>query len=93
MGRKAEAHRIRDARLIEADAEVQASHKLVDAANSFSQAPLAMRLRELQTYAQIAAEGNTVLIPANMSSGINHALTSLKQAVERQGAHKQAQTD
>lgn len=84
MGRKAEAHRVRDARLIEADAEVQASHKLVDAAKSFEKAPLAMRLRELQTYAQIAAEGNTVLIPSNMSGDLGQALTSLRRAVEHQ---------
>lgn len=84
MGRKAEAHRVRDARLIEADAEVQASRKLVEAAHSFDQAPLAMRLRELQTYAQIAAEGNTVLIPANMSQDVHQALTALRRTVERQ---------
>ncbi|KAL7004977.1 hypothetical protein EMMF5_005463 [Cystobasidiomycetes sp. EMM_F5] len=86
MGRKAEASRVREARIIEADAEVQASHKLVEAAQSLKNAPMAMRLRELQTYTQIAAEGNTVLIPANLSYESQAAYATLGKSGQQQKA-------
>ncbi|KAI4181949.1 MAG: hypothetical protein L6R41_006300 [Letrouitia leprolyta] len=78
MGRRAEAERIREARLIEASAEFESSKKLVEAAREFEKAPLGLRLRELQTYTQIAAEKNTVLVPGNLQSGIVESLLALK---------------
>lgn len=78
MGRRAEAERIREARLIEASAEFESSKNLVEAAREFEKAPLGLRLRELQTYTQIAAEKNTVLVPSNLQSGIVESLLALK---------------
>lgn len=73
MSRRAEAERVREARLIEADAEVQASEKLREAARHLAGEPGAMRLRELQTYAMMAAEGNTIVVPANMGLAVQAA--------------------
>ena len=42
-------------------------------------APLAMRLRELQTYTQIAAEGNTILIPANMTADMPMSVALMRR--------------
>ncbi|KAL8726953.1 MAG: hypothetical protein Q9166_006374 [cf. Caloplaca sp. 2 TL-2023] len=77
MSRRAEAERVREARLIEASAEFESSKKLVEAAKEFEKAPLGLRLRELQTFAQIGAEKNTILIPANFDAGAAQALVAL----------------
>ena len=82
MGRKAEAERVREARLIEASAEFESSKKLVEAAKEFERAPLGLRLRELQTYTQIAAEKNTVLMTGNADTRYMEALVALKRREE-----------
>ena len=79
MGRKAEAERVREARNIEASAEFESSIKLVEAAKQFERAPLALRLRELQTFTQISAEKNTVLLTGNADTRYMEALVALKR--------------
>ena len=79
MGRKAEAERVREARNIEASAEFESSIKLVEAAKQFERAPLALRLRELQTFTQISAEKNTVLMTGSADSRYMEALVALKR--------------
>ena len=79
MGRKAEAERVREARNIEASAEFESSIKLVEAAKQFERAPLALRLRELQTFTQISAEKNTVLMTGNADTRYMEALVALKR--------------
>lgn len=81
IGRVAEAERVREARMIEAVAEHDASLKLVQAAREFGKAPLGLRLRELQTYTQIAAEKNTVLVPSNLEASVAQALVTLHRDV------------
>lgn len=49
MARQAEADRERRARVINADAELQASEKLAEAAHQMAEAPAALQLRLLQT--------------------------------------------
>jgi regulator of protease activity HflC (stomatin/prohibitin superfamily) len=64
MSRQAEAERERRARVISADGELQASHKLAEAAAKMAQAPAALQLRLLETVVQVAAEKNsTVILP------------------------------
>ncbi|MEU7283288.1 slipin family protein [Streptomyces sp. NPDC045431] len=62
MARQAEADRERRARVINADAELQASKKLAEAAGVMSQTPSALQLRLLQTIVAVAAEKNSTLV-------------------------------
>ncbi|MFC9731590.1 slipin family protein [Streptomyces roseolus] len=62
MARQAEADRERRARLINADAELQASKKLAEAAHQMAEAPSALQLRLLQTVMAVAAEKNSTLV-------------------------------
>lgn len=62
MARQAEADRERRARVINADAELQASKKLAQAAGEMSAQPAALQLRLLQTVVAVAAEKNSTLV-------------------------------
>jgi regulator of protease activity HflC (stomatin/prohibitin superfamily) len=62
MARQAEADRERRARVINADAELQASKKLAEAAHQMSEEPAALQLRLLQTVVAVAAEKNSTLV-------------------------------
>ncbi|MFD3870668.1 slipin family protein [Streptomyces sp. NPDC058623] len=62
MARQAEADRERRARVINADAELQASKKLAEAAAVMSEQPAALQLRLLQTVVAVAAEKNSTLV-------------------------------
>jgi len=62
MARQAEADRERRARVINADAELQASKKLAQAAGVMSEQPAALQLRLLQTVVAVAAEKNSTLV-------------------------------
>ncbi|MFF9897430.1 SPFH domain-containing protein [Streptomyces longispororuber] len=62
MARQAEADRERRARVINADAELQASKKLSQAAREMSEQPAALQLRLLQTVVAVAAEKNSTLV-------------------------------
>ncbi|WP_335939456.1 slipin family protein [Streptomyces sp. PTD5-9] len=62
MARQAEADRERRARVINADAELQASKKLAEAAGAMSSEPAALQLRLLQTVVAVAAEKNSTLV-------------------------------
>ncbi|MFD4242559.1 slipin family protein [Streptomyces sp. NPDC058525] len=62
MARQAEADRERRARVINADAELQASHKLAEAAGVMAEQPAALQLRLLQTVVAVAAEKNSTLV-------------------------------
>ncbi|MGP3988452.1 slipin family protein [Streptomyces sp. 3N207] len=62
MARQAEAHRERRARVINADAELQASKRLAEAAQQMSVQPAALQLRLLQTITAVAAEKNSTLV-------------------------------
>ncbi|WP_234367514.1 MULTISPECIES: slipin family protein [Streptomyces] len=62
MARQAEADRERRARIINADAELQASKKLAEAAKQISETPAALQLRLLQTVMAVAAEKNSTLV-------------------------------
>ena len=62
MSRQAEAERERRARVISADGELQASHKLAEAAGVMADTPAALQLRLLETVVQVAAEKNSTLV-------------------------------
>ncbi|MGW5972390.1 slipin family protein [Streptomyces sp. NPDC055186] len=62
MARQAEADRERRARVINADAELQASKKLAEAAQQMEETPSALQLRLLQTIVAVSAEKNSTLV-------------------------------
>jgi regulator of protease activity HflC (stomatin/prohibitin superfamily) len=64
MAKQAEAERERRAKVIHAEGEFQASHKLADAAEIIAKEPTAMHLRFLQSLVQVSAENNqTIVVP------------------------------
>ena len=62
MSRQAEAERERRSRVISADGELQASHKLAEAAAVMADTPAALQLRLLETVVEVAAEKNSTLV-------------------------------
>ena len=62
MARQAEAERSRRAKVIHAEGEMQASEKLLEAANMLAREPQAMQLRYLQTLIDVAGEKNSTII-------------------------------
>jgi len=59
MARQAEAERERRAKVINAEGEYQAAHKLAKASEIIEKHPTALQLRYLQTMNEIATESNT----------------------------------
>src|SRR5712671_1342211 len=67
IARQAEAERERRAKIIHAEGELQASEKLLQAAQMLSKQPEAMQLRYLQTLSNIAGDKtSTVVFPVPM---------------------------
>ena len=62
IAKQAEAERERRAKVIHAEGELQASEKLVQAAQILSERPQALQLRYLQTLTAIAGEKNSTII-------------------------------
>ncbi|MGW0535406.1 slipin family protein, partial [Streptomyces sp. NPDC003032] len=82
MARQAEADRERRARVINADAELQASKKLAEAAHEMSEEPAALQLRLLQTVVAVAAEKNSTLVlpfPVELLRFLERAQQALPQ--------------
>jgi hypothetical protein len=64
MARQAEAERERRAKVIMSDGELQAAHKLSEAARLISTEPAALQLRLYQTMVEVAAQPNmTIVLP------------------------------
>jgi regulator of protease activity HflC (stomatin/prohibitin superfamily) len=64
MARQAEMERERRAKVINAEGELQAAEKLVQAAAQIATQPIALQLRYLQTLTEVASENNsTTLFP------------------------------
>ncbi|WP_455201514.1 slipin family protein [Kaarinaea lacus] len=67
IAKQAEAERERRAKVIHAEGEMQAAHKLVDAAKTLEQQRQALQLRYLQTLTEIAGEkSSTIVFPLPM---------------------------
>ncbi|MHA5051645.1 slipin family protein [Streptomyces sp. SD15] len=93
MARQAEADRERRARVINADAELQASKKLAEAAGVMSDQPAALQLRLLQTVVAVAAEKNSTLVlpfPVELLRFLERAQQPVAQASAGQASAGQA---
>jgi regulator of protease activity HflC (stomatin/prohibitin superfamily) len=62
IARQAEAERERRAKIIHAEGELQASEKLLQAAQMLAQQPQAMQLRYLQTLGNIAGDRSSIIV-------------------------------
>jgi regulator of protease activity HflC (stomatin/prohibitin superfamily) len=74
IAQQAEAERARRARVISAEGELQASHRLLEAAEMLSRNPGAMQLRYLQTVKDIAGEKSSTIvfpIPVNIMESLD----------------------
>jgi len=79
MAKQAEAEREKRSRIIIADGELQAAKKMTEAAVFYEKTPTALRLRELQTLAEIAREKNLIVVPGGdigKVTGIAKAVTT-----------------
>jgi len=84
LAKQAEAERERRSRVIMAQGEFEASKKMTEAAKLYEKTPAAMRLRELQTLAEIAREKNLIVVPGGEMStgtiaGLTHAFMKKKK--------------
>jgi regulator of protease activity HflC (stomatin/prohibitin superfamily) len=78
IAKQAEAEREKRSRIIVAEGELQASKKMTEAAGFYEKTPTALRLRELQTLAEIAREKNLIIVPGGdigRVAGIAKAVT------------------
>jgi len=82
IAKQAEAERERRAKIIHADGEFQASHKLKQAADVISTNPQALQLRFLQTLTEVATEKNsTIIFPIPLE--FMKAFSYLKESPEK----------
>jgi regulator of protease activity HflC (stomatin/prohibitin superfamily) len=81
IARQAEAERERRAKVIHAEGELQASEKLLQAAQVLSRQPEAMQLRYLQTLSNIAGDkASTIVFPVPMD-----LITPMLEALKKRG--------
>lgn len=86
MAREAEAVRERRARIIKAEAELEASQKLAEAAAVMDLRPISLELRRLQMISEVGAENNSttiLMIPSDFTN-LARALTP-QNTSERDG--------
>jgi regulator of protease activity HflC (stomatin/prohibitin superfamily) len=82
IARQAEAERERRAKVIHAEGELQASEKLLQAAQMLSKQPEAMQLRYLQTLSNIAGDkASTIVFPVPMD-----LITPMLEALKRRAS-------
>jgi len=83
IAKQAEAEREKRSRIIIADGELQASQKMMEAAENYGKAPAAMRLRELQTLSEIAREKNLIVVPGSEMGTVAGLAKALNQPVNK----------
>jgi regulator of protease activity HflC (stomatin/prohibitin superfamily) len=79
IAKQAEAERERRARVITAEGELMAAQKMYEAAEFYAKNPNAMRLRELQTWVEIAREKNLIIITEGGVSPLAYALAAARK--------------
>ncbi len=83
IAKQAEAEREKRARIIIADGEFQASKKMAEAAEFYEGKTAALRLRELQTLAEIAREKNLIIVPAGEMGTMAGIAKAVNKKVEK----------
>ncbi|OLC35548.1 MAG: membrane protease subunit, stomatin/prohibitin-like protein [Thaumarchaeota archaeon 13_1_40CM_4_38_7] len=83
IAKQAEAEREKRSRIIMAEGELIASEKMSQAAIFYSKHMAAMRLRELQTWAEIAREKNMIVVTGGDSQNLGTILGIVKEKLQR----------
>lgn len=83
IAKQAEAEREKRSRVIIAEGELQAAEKMAQAASYYAKDPAAMRLRELQTWSEIAREKNLIIVTEGSSGGLGTVLGAAKEVSKR----------
>src|SRR5919202_3596084 len=82
IAKQAEAEREKRSRIIMADGELIASEKMAQAAEYYTKNIAAMRLRELQTWAEIAREKNMIVVTGGDSGNLGPLLGIVKEKIQ-----------
>jgi regulator of protease activity HflC (stomatin/prohibitin superfamily) len=85
MAREAEAIREKRARIIKAEAELEASQKLAGAAEVITQNPMGLELRRMQMISEVGAEQNTrtiIMMPSEFVTLAKNATDFLSRECE-----------
>jgi len=78
IAKQAEAERERRSRVIMAEGELLAAEKMSEAAESYARSPIALRLRELQTWSEIAREKNMIIVTEGASKEFGAVLGAVE---------------
>jgi regulator of protease activity HflC (stomatin/prohibitin superfamily) len=81
IAKQAEAEREKRSRIIMAEGELIASEKMSQAAEYYTKNIAAMRLRELQTWAEIAREKNMIVVTGGDSGNLGPLLGIVKEKI------------
>lgn len=79
MAREAEAIREKRARIIKAEAELEASLKLTQGAKQMEESPMALELRRMQMLSEIGIDNNTttvVMLPSDLIGTVKKVIAS-----------------
>ena len=79
IAKQAEAERERRSRIIIAEGELTAAEKMEQAANFYTRNTAAMRLRELQTWTEIARERNMIVVTGGDSKDMGMLMGMIKE--------------
>jgi regulator of protease activity HflC (stomatin/prohibitin superfamily) len=79
IAKQAEAEREKRGRIIIADGELKAAEKMAQAANFYTKNIAALRLRELQTWTEIAREKNMIVVTGGESNDLGALLGIIKE--------------
>jgi len=82
IAKQAEAEREKRSRIIMAEGELIASEKMSQAAEFYTRNMAAMRLRELQTWAEIAREKNMIVVTGGDSGNLGPLLGIVKEKMQ-----------
>jgi regulator of protease activity HflC (stomatin/prohibitin superfamily) len=87
MAREAEAIREKRARIVKAEAELEASIKLTQGAKEMEKSPIALELRRMQMLSEIGIDNNTttiVLVPSEFTNAAKSFSDLAARKVEKQ---------
>ncbi len=79
IAKQAEAEREKRGRIIIADGELKAAEKMSQAANYYTRNMAAMKLRELQTWTEIARERNMIVVTGGSTDELGPMLGLIKE--------------
>lgn len=86
IAKQAEAEREKRSRIIMAEGELIASEKMAQAAEYYTKNVAAMRLRELQTWAEIAREKNMIVVTGGDTANLGTLLGIIKEKMQNSEA-------